>query len=232
VIPHYNLACVAALQHDVPGAVAELDWLTHSADPAARASLQKALTDEDLASVRDDPRVRALLGPAAPAAAAGPAVTRKLGLSVLAWTDKPTATAEGENDDCRELRSFTLDQTGVPGWRQLAGSYDDGIQILGDKGKVLASGAEQPCLLGLGLAQVVPDDELEIVVHRIEQVGRGAYDEQIAVFKRNGAKLDEIFTGTLPHITFAPDGTIRYRDPDAKKEQRLHWDGTKHKFVP
>jgi hypothetical protein len=61
VLPHYNLACVAALLGDKKAAVAELKWLGGSSDPTAKAKLGKAKTDPDLKSVIDDPDVRKLV---------------------------------------------------------------------------------------------------------------------------------------------------------------------------
>ena len=62
VLPHYNLACVAALGGDVAAAVGELKWLAASGDPLARAKLVKAKSDPDLRSVIDRPEVRAIVG--------------------------------------------------------------------------------------------------------------------------------------------------------------------------
>jgi hypothetical protein len=62
VFAHYNLACGAALVGDRATAVSELKWLTGSQDAAAKKMLTHGRTDPDLASVRADPEVRALLG--------------------------------------------------------------------------------------------------------------------------------------------------------------------------
>ncbi len=59
---HYNLACVASLTHDRTTALAELRWLSESADPAAKEKLQKAASDSDLAWIREDQEGRRLLG--------------------------------------------------------------------------------------------------------------------------------------------------------------------------
>jgi HEAT repeat protein len=58
----YNLACTHALLGHRDAAVAQLEWLQHSSDPAARAKLDKARNDPDLAQLRDDAGVRRLLG--------------------------------------------------------------------------------------------------------------------------------------------------------------------------
>lgn len=55
VTAHYNLACVSALQGDKKTALAELQWLSVSSDPAAKAKLEKAATDPDLRSLAADP---------------------------------------------------------------------------------------------------------------------------------------------------------------------------------
>lgn len=63
VVAHYNLACVASLQHDTTTALLQLEWLAASADPAAKARLDKARVDPDLTFVRESaPRARALVG--------------------------------------------------------------------------------------------------------------------------------------------------------------------------
>jgi hypothetical protein len=62
VTAHYNLACVAALQGDKATALAELKWLSKSADPDAKVKLAKAATDPDLRSLADDPDAKAYLG--------------------------------------------------------------------------------------------------------------------------------------------------------------------------
>jgi hypothetical protein len=66
VIAHYNLACVAALTEDRATAIEQLKWLAASRNPAARERLRKAASDPDLASVRDDPALRAILPVSAP----------------------------------------------------------------------------------------------------------------------------------------------------------------------
>jgi hypothetical protein len=57
----YNRACARALAGDRAGAAADLRWLDASTDPAAHAALAKAGADPDLASVRADPQVKAVL---------------------------------------------------------------------------------------------------------------------------------------------------------------------------
>ena len=59
---HYNLACLASLTKDRATALAELRWLAARDLPEADAKIEKARTDPDLAFVRDDPEVRAILG--------------------------------------------------------------------------------------------------------------------------------------------------------------------------
>lgn len=61
VLAHYNLACVLALTGDKAGAIAMLEWLKASADPQATRCLVKAAVDRDLASLRSEPKVQAIL---------------------------------------------------------------------------------------------------------------------------------------------------------------------------
>jgi hypothetical protein len=61
VLAHYNRACARALGGDAAGAVADLRWLEDSADPAARLALAKGGADPDLAALRRDPDVKAML---------------------------------------------------------------------------------------------------------------------------------------------------------------------------
>jgi hypothetical protein len=61
VIPHYNLASVAAIQDDVDAVLEQLTWLGASTDPAAKSRLVKAQTDPDFQNVAGEPRVRAAL---------------------------------------------------------------------------------------------------------------------------------------------------------------------------
>lgn len=235
-MPHYNLACVAALQRDVVGTVEQLEWLTRSSDPAARARLQKALTDPDFALVRDDAKVQAVLR-AKPAtkpvpSAAGSALTRRIGLAPLGWTDKPTETAEGENNDCAEYKSFELS---LPDGK-LTGDYSEGVVLESKKG--IARSETSLCLLAIGAAQLVPDDEPELIAHRVVQVNRGAYVDELVVWKRDGKRLVEVFVGEFAergvadNLHFESDGTIRYRAPDSKKMQTLRWNAAKKKFTP
>jgi hypothetical protein len=58
---HYNLACVASRLRETRVAVEQIEWLAASADPLARAKLQKALDDPDLDLVSSLPEVRARL---------------------------------------------------------------------------------------------------------------------------------------------------------------------------
>jgi tetratricopeptide (TPR) repeat protein len=62
VIPHYNLASVAAIQDDVAAVVEQLTWLGASTDPAAKARLVKAKSDPDFQAVAGEPKVREMLG--------------------------------------------------------------------------------------------------------------------------------------------------------------------------
>lgn len=59
-VARYNLACVASLRGDVDGAVEQLTWLDRGWG-AAEDKLAKAKSDPDLARVRSDPRVQAIL---------------------------------------------------------------------------------------------------------------------------------------------------------------------------
>jgi hypothetical protein len=63
VTAHYNLACVAALQGDKKTALAELKWLSASADPEARTKLKKAPSDPDLRSLAGDAEAKPYLAP-------------------------------------------------------------------------------------------------------------------------------------------------------------------------
>jgi hypothetical protein len=58
---HYNLACVASLQHQKGAALAELRWLATSNDPEAAVKLGKGKTDPDLAFIAADPEGQKLL---------------------------------------------------------------------------------------------------------------------------------------------------------------------------
>lgn len=256
VTPRYNLACALGRQGNAAGAAEQLQWLARSSEPDARRRLEKGRLDEDLAPVRGDARVRSLLGlgPATDAAStpapvsgpgAGPKVgsarMRALGLALTAWTDQPLSTAEGENNDCLTYRSFKL----AAGPLTVTGSYESGVALLDARGKQLATARGEACLLGLGLGQVAPDADPEIVVHRRVQVGRGGYEEQVVILKRAGDILVEVFAGVIPeereapqggppNLVFSPDGTIRYRDPYKKnaKEKLLRWSEQQHRFLP
>lgn len=70
VLAHYNLACVLALTGDKAGAIAMLEWLKASPDPQAVRCLIKAAVDGDLAALRGDPKVQAVLAAAASRSAA------------------------------------------------------------------------------------------------------------------------------------------------------------------
>lgn len=254
--PHYNLACALGRQGNAGGAAEQLKWLAGSSDPDARRRLEKGRLDEDLEPVRGDAQVRSLLGlgqatvaPSTPAptgspgagAGAGSARLRALGLTLTAFTAQPLSTAEGESNDCQTYRSFKV----AAGSLTVTGSYDAGYALLDARGKPLATADGEACLLGLGLGQIVPDAEPEVVVHRRVQVGRGEYEEQVVILKRAGDKLVETFAGVIPeegesppgrppNLVFSPDGTIRYRDPYKKnaKEKLLRWNESKRRFLP
>lgn len=71
VLAHYNLACVLALSGDKAGAIANLEWLKESPDLQAARCLVKAAVDRDLAALRAEPKVQAILAAGAARAAAG-----------------------------------------------------------------------------------------------------------------------------------------------------------------
>ena len=268
VTPRYNLACALGQMKDVEGAKQQLLWLSKSPLADARRRLEKGKTDEDLSAVRTDPQIRALLGlsaepatnpaatTAAPAATAPQetasaaaskgqgggttAFTKAMNLPVLAWTDQAVEEEEGEGNDCQMTRSFKLNAQKLT----VTGSYEEAISILNPKGKTIAHYQGESCLLGIGLAQLVPDEDPEIVVHRRVQVGRGAYEVELVVLKRAGDKLVEVFVAALPdgidatwqrtpNLKFESDGSILHRDPykPKAKEQRFFWDETKRKFL-
>jgi hypothetical protein len=61
VLAHYNLACVSSRLREAAAALDELRWLAASADPLAKAKLDKSLSDPDLDFVSVLPAVRELL---------------------------------------------------------------------------------------------------------------------------------------------------------------------------
>lgn len=61
VLAHYNLACVSSRLREAAVAVDELRWLAASADPLAKAKLDKGASDPDLDFVSALPGARELL---------------------------------------------------------------------------------------------------------------------------------------------------------------------------
>ena len=57
----------------------------------------------------------------------------------------------------------------------MTGSYDQGVVLRDGKGNKIATYDGETYLVGFGLAQLVPDEEAEIVMQRLIQVGRGDY---------------------------------------------------------
>ncbi len=251
VQPRYNLACVAALQHDLAGALEQLDWLRKADNPDAKARLKKAETDPDLASVRGDAKIAAILGtPPAPDFA------RKVGINLIAWTDKPDPAAPGQlgklpapHLDCDDKTAYSLTGELVTehrGPERLLVSWSEGIAIIDIGNRQLGRIDLGDCegsmnhVEAVGLAQLVPDADPEIVVWATYG-GRRTYTDTIFVYKRNGTKIEQIWTGDsisvevgnekVGKIDFLPDGGIAYRAPGTKREKHFRWDAGKRQFV-
>lgn len=62
VIPHYNLASVAAINFDTEVVIEQLTWLKGSSDPAAAKRLVKARSDPDFRHAAGHPKVREMIG--------------------------------------------------------------------------------------------------------------------------------------------------------------------------
>ena len=253
VTPHYNLACVAALQHDVVATAEQLEWLQKSDSPDAKTRLKKAQTDPDLASARGEPKVVAILG----AAPAGPDFARASGLVLTAWSDKvdPDAPAQlarlpEPHQTCEDGRTFSLTGELVAEHRgpgRVLVSWGEGIAVVDVGNRQLARVDLGDCegamnhLRGVGLAQLVPDEDPEIVVSATYG-GRRNYTDTIFIYKRYGTKLEQIWTGDIwaeqadgahpGKVAFLPDGSITYRAPGEKREKHYRWNAAKRAFTP
>lgn len=206
-LPHYNLACVAALTGDAATARAQLAWLAGSPEPQARRTLRKALYDADLKSLVGDPAVRTLLhwggvvGGVRVLADARDATEEE-----AKRLRKSDETYDEECDNEPTYRAtFALSAelaSDRPGEEVVTASLASGVAIFDARGKLIVRGGGYECvgssagLFGVALAQIVPDPEPEILVH-YESGGRESHAQSLDILKRKGDTLATILSFTL-----------------------------------
>ena len=259
-LPRYNLACVAALTGDKETARAQLQWLADSPDPQARRTLAKAVHDQDLKSLAEDPKVRSIIHWGAVFGGYHP-----LALEADA-TEKEAAqlanSAPQVDPDCDSEPAFTVARSlsadfvaEQPGKELLVVSMAHGAAIFNGAAELLARGGSFACvgsqsgILDVSAGQLVPDVEPELVVHYLSG-GRQSQAEGIDVYKRRGSELINILSVSLPDsgaakaspddpelaesgwLSVDSDGTILTSRPGEKMPQRQRWDAGKFAFVP
>jgi hypothetical protein len=228
VLAHYNLACVAALQGDRAAALAQLDWLGHSADPRAKAALAKAGKDADLRLLAADPAFKALV--AAAYDEWGPVIggyhPLVEGRKASPREEQLLTKALGPCDGACERPAMALEADLVadrPGPETVVAEEERGVAIFDQAGELVASRKEpfgdvrNDSVISVG--QVVPDAEPEIVL--LETTGRPAsFTQQIVVLKRRGTELATILDEQVRGFDARPSDD----DPD---DEQIRDDYTK-----
>lgn len=209
-LPHYNLACVAALTGDKDTARGQLEWLARSTEPQARRTLIKASRDPDMKALADDPQAQKILQ----WAGVFPGY-RALALDGDAADGDAKRLAKaggGHGDECDgDASAFVVTRLlkgelapDRPGLETLLVSLADGPAVFDAGGKLVATGdkldgecvGSQAGLHHVSLGQVVPDDEPELVVHYASG-GRANFSEQIDIVKRRADKLVTILSAVI-----------------------------------
>lgn len=209
-LPHYNLACVAALTGDKDAARAQLEWLATSTEPQARRTLIKASRDPDMKALADDPQAQKILQWAG--VFPGYRALALDGDAADGDARRLAKAAGGHGDECdgdssafvvtRLLKGELAPER--PGLETLLVSLADGPAIFDAGGKLVATGdkldgecmGSQAGLHHVSLGQVVPDDEPELVVHYASG-GRASFSEQIDIVKRRADKLVTILSAVI-----------------------------------
>lgn len=206
-LPHYNLACVAALTGDAATASSQLAWLAGSPEPQARRTLRKALYDADLKSLVGDPAVRTLLHWGGVIGGVRVLVDAHDATEEEAKRlRKSDETYDEECDNEPTYRAtFALSAelaSDRPGEEVVTGSLASGVAIFDARGKLMVRGGGYECvgssagLFGVALAQIIPDPDPEILVH-YESGGRESHAQALDILKRKGDTLATIFSFTL-----------------------------------
>lgn len=261
-LPHYNLACVAALTGDAAMAREQLSWLAQSPEPQARRTLRKALYDADLKSLTGDPGLRSLLH-------WGGVIG---GIQVL--VDSRDATEEESkrlrqsndtyDEECdneptyRATFALAADvASDRPGSELVTASLASGVALFDARGKLIARGGGYECvgssagLFGIALAQIVPDPEPEILVH-YESGGRESHAQALDILKRKGDTLATVLSFTLSQserthgdddadgdertssgtLSLASDGSLLSQAAGERQPSILRWNVAKFAFIP
>lgn len=261
-LPHYNLACVAALSGDTVAARAQLTWLADSPEPQARRTLRKALYDTDLRSLVGDPALRSLLHWGGVIGAARLLVDgREASEEEAKRLRKSDETYDEECDKEPTYRAtFALQAELVadrPGEELIAASLGSGVAIFDARGKLIVRGGGYDCvgssagLFGIALSQIVPDPEPEILVH-YESGGRESHAELLDILKRKGDTLATILSFTLSTsershsddedgsgerrsegaLSLAAEGSLLVQAAGESQPMRLRWDPGQFTFAP
>jgi hypothetical protein len=261
-LPHYNLACVAALSGDPATARAQLTWLAASPEPQARRTLRKALYDADLRSLVGDPALRSLLHWGGVIGAARRLVDgREATEEEAKRLRKSDETYDEECDKEPTYRATFALQAELagdrPGEELVAASLGSGVAIFDARGKLIVRGGGYDCvgssagLFGLALSQIVADPEPEILVH-YESGGRESHAELLDILKRKGDTLATILSVTLSTserghsddeegsgerrsegaLSLAADGSLLLQAAGESQPTRLRWDPGKFAFAP
>ena len=247
-LPHYNLACVAALTGDKKTALSELDWLARSPDPQARRTLKKASEDADLKSLADDKEAQKILlwSGVLPGYRA-----QILDTQISEAEAKPLkANAKDHPSDCDSAFTAVGGVKGElaadrPGSETFLFSLAEGGLLLDAAGKPIAQGmpfdpdcvgGSQSGLTRISAGQVIADEDPEYLVYYSGGGHGDALTESLDVLKRRGDKLVSILSVKIDgadkdEVSLPALGALEVRESGQKQSVRKQWDPTKFEFV-
>lgn len=257
LLAHYNLACVASLENDGPGALRELAWVADRAawDPSARSAAEKARTDRDLAWLRDSQPAAADLITADHLAYGT--------LDLLNMTEpdqtgsastdaallQAVASAPGKHADRCSAAAFAV-QFDNGATQTVAASLRDGVGLLDDHGKLVTRSEPLGCtgprerVTLLNRADAVswggPDTAAEQTGGRIVVVMYWVGAQQNVTIFTFSDKSRFVRAFDAPALSSTGDGSLLltrrlghlvYRAPGAKTPRVFHLDLASWKYV-